>query len=636
MVSFNWMPREAPGTSAITPFRASARRCSSAALADLNPSSCAISARVGGMPVSAMARWMRRRISVCRGVRSDMACFRDELLLKCCRDDTGSCDTQTGDCDTQTWHCGTQTGTTFRTPTPPVDPYSTCAFIQPQAPLGPFRCDRHRGRPQWPDLCLLSREIRSQGRSLRAPPHRRRHGGDRGVPPRLPQFHGQLHRLPARPQGERRTAPRRARPARSIERPMQNFLPLPDGDSFSAGPAFDDTLAEARRFSARDAARLPDYYAMLEARGRAAAHAARAHPADRPAAARATCGRRCPSVAASARCRSPRSARSTSSSRAAPARSSTLVRERAAQGAARLRLGGRQLREPLHARQRLRAAAPRLRRGERQARQLGPRNRRHGRDHPGHGARGRAPRRAHRTRRAGAPRADAARGGTAHRDGIELEDGRVFEAPRIAANIGPKPLFLSLLDADDLPADFRAHIERFRAGSATFRMNVALAAPPRFDRAAHAQRRCAPRRRHPHRAVAALHGPRLRRGAPARRVAPAGGRDADPLDARRLAGAARRARREPLLPALRLPPARRPQLAGRCRARRRRRPRDRHRRRAGAPDFRASVLGRSALSPLDLERASASPAATSSTARWGSTSCGQHAPFWDTVITVQE
>jgi phytoene dehydrogenase-like protein len=50
---------------------------------------------------------------------------------------------------------------------------------------------------------------------------------------------------------------------RILERPMQNFLPLPGGDSFSAGPTLADTLAEARRFSVRDAARLPDYYAML-------------------------------------------------------------------------------------------------------------------------------------------------------------------------------------------------------------------------------------------------------------------------------------------------------------------------------------------------------------------------------------
>jgi phytoene dehydrogenase-like protein len=64
--------------------------------------------------------------------------------------------------------------------------------------------------------------------------------------------------------------------------------------------------------------------------------------------------------------------------------------------------------------------------------------------------------------------------------GIELEDGRVFATAAIAANVGPKRLFLGMLERDDLPADFRAHIERFRTGSATFRMNVALSALPRF------------------------------------------------------------------------------------------------------------------------------------------------------------
>ena len=42
------MPREAPGMISMAPLRASALRCSSAALADLKPSSRAISARVGG------------------------------------------------------------------------------------------------------------------------------------------------------------------------------------------------------------------------------------------------------------------------------------------------------------------------------------------------------------------------------------------------------------------------------------------------------------------------------------------------------------------------------------------------------------------------------------------------------------
>jgi len=67
--------------------------------------------------------------------------------------------------------------------------------------------------------------------------------------------------------------------------------------------------------------------------------------------------------------------------------------------------------------------------------------------------------------------------------GIELEDGRVIEGNAIAANIGPKPLFLKLLADADLPAEFRARIERLRVGSATFRMNVALSELPKFTAA---------------------------------------------------------------------------------------------------------------------------------------------------------
>ena len=67
--------------------------------------------------------------------------------------------------------------------------------------------------------------------------------------------------------------------------------------------------------------------------------------------------------------------------------------------------------------------------------------------------------------------------------GIELEDGRVVEAAAIAANLGPKPLFLGLLADAQLPAEFRARIERLRMGSATFRMNVALSELPKFTAA---------------------------------------------------------------------------------------------------------------------------------------------------------
>ena len=62
------MPREVPLTSSIMPLRASACRCSSAALADLKPNSVAISARVGGAPVCAIAVSMSVRICCWRAV----------------------------------------------------------------------------------------------------------------------------------------------------------------------------------------------------------------------------------------------------------------------------------------------------------------------------------------------------------------------------------------------------------------------------------------------------------------------------------------------------------------------------------------------------------------------------------------
>ena len=67
--------------------------------------------------------------------------------------------------------------------------------------------------------------------------------------------------------------------------------------------------------------------------------------------------------------------------------------------------------------------------------------------------------------------------------GIELEDGRVIQGNAVAANVGPKPLFLDLLAEAELPGEFRARIERLRVGSATFRMNVALSELPKFSAA---------------------------------------------------------------------------------------------------------------------------------------------------------
>ena len=49
-----------------------------------------------------------------------------------------------------------------------------------------------------------------------------------------------------------------------VERPYSNFLPLPDGRSFRLGGGLAATQAELARFSPRDAGRLPDYYRSIE------------------------------------------------------------------------------------------------------------------------------------------------------------------------------------------------------------------------------------------------------------------------------------------------------------------------------------------------------------------------------------
>lgn len=50
-----------------------------------------------------------------------------------------------------------------------------------------------------------------------------------------------------------------------VERPFANFLPLPDGGFLKVGGGLEATQREVARFSARDALKLPDYYARLDA-----------------------------------------------------------------------------------------------------------------------------------------------------------------------------------------------------------------------------------------------------------------------------------------------------------------------------------------------------------------------------------
>ncbi len=67
--------------------------------------------------------------------------------------------------------------------------------------------------------------------------------------------------------------------------------------------------------------------------------------------------------------------------------------------------------------------------------------------------------------------------------GLELADGRRVRARVIAANVNPKLLYLRLIEPGRLPEEFVAAMRRYRCASATFRINVALSELPRFTAA---------------------------------------------------------------------------------------------------------------------------------------------------------
>lgn len=64
--------------------------------------------------------------------------------------------------------------------------------------------------------------------------------------------------------------------------------------------------------------------------------------------------------------------------------------------------------------------------------------------------------------------------------GAVTEDGKIFRGRAVVSNLNPKLLYLKLIDANVLPADFRKRMENWRVGSGTFRINVALSELPDF------------------------------------------------------------------------------------------------------------------------------------------------------------
>jgi phytoene dehydrogenase-like protein len=64
--------------------------------------------------------------------------------------------------------------------------------------------------------------------------------------------------------------------------------------------------------------------------------------------------------------------------------------------------------------------------------------------------------------------------------GVVTEKGEAIRARSVVSNLNPKLLYGSLIDPAVLPQDFRERIGRWRCGSGTFRMNVALSELPDF------------------------------------------------------------------------------------------------------------------------------------------------------------
>jgi phytoene dehydrogenase-like protein len=264
---------------------------------------------------------------------------------------------------------------------------------------------------------------------------------------------------------------------RIVQRPMANFLPLPDGRCLSMGPGEADVLAEVARFSARDAERLPAYQAML---GRVAdtlrALAVETPPnvgggvADLLAALRT--GNRLRALDMPARrdlldlfaksagdlldgwfeadalkaCFGFDAIVGNCASPYAPGSAYVLLHHvfgevNGVRGAWGHAIGG------------MGAITQAMRR---EAERLGVAI----------------------FTSAPVARIDVTRD---RARGITLADGREFQARCVVSSVNPRLLYLNLIDSALLDADFLRRIHAYKCASATFRMNVALSELPRFD-----------------------------------------------------------------------------------------------------------------------------------------------------------
>ena len=386
---------------------------------------------------------------------------------------------------------------------------------------------------------------------------------------------------------------------RIVERPFANFLPLADGGSFRLGPDLAATQAELARFSKRDAARLPDYYAMIErvaavlrdavlrtppnvgggladlARG--ASLAWRLKSLDMPARRDAlelftrSAGEMLDDWFESEPIKAAFGFDSVVGNFASPySAGSAYVLLHHAFGEVNGKRGAWG-----HAIGGMGAISE----------ALATEARAHGVEITTEAAVARVLTRGH--------------GVGSRASGVALADGSEIEARVVIGNLNPKLLYLDLVEPQALDADFRARMQRWKCGSGSFRMNVALAELPDFS--------CAPgTHAQPHHSSGIIIGPSLAYLDRAYDDARRQGMSAEPIvevlipstldDSLAPRGSHVASlfcqQFNPVLPDGRSWDERRDEAAERIID-----TVTRH-----APNFRASILARQVLSPLDLER----------------------------------
>src|ERR1700686_1797158 len=65
--------------------------------------------------------------------------------------------------------------------------------------------------------------------------------------------------------------------------------------------------------------------------------------------------------------------------------------------------------------------------------------------------------------------------------GVVLDDGTAIRARAVIANVNPQHLFQTLVPPDAVPDAMAARMKKWKTGSGTFRMNLALAKLPEFS-----------------------------------------------------------------------------------------------------------------------------------------------------------